>query len=143
MIFYTFWFLANRAILVSSDFFYAYEFRANACWLLWPFHNREPYPGRLRILRRPAGCHIHMQIAIEWQRSQIFDRRCNKGSWFRSGMKTRYGYGCCRAQFMKFTWITSRAWSQLGTWVNNKRDISYMTEVFGKEIKKELYALNF
>lgn len=31
--------------------------------------------------RRRAGCHIHMQIAIERQRSKIFDRADrNKGS---------------------------------------------------------------
>lgn len=31
-------------------------------------------PGGWEYRRQRAGCHIHMQIAIEWQRSQIFDR---------------------------------------------------------------------
>jgi len=39
--------------------------------------------------RRRAGCHIHMQIAIEWQRSQIFDRvDAIKEAEFRLGTET-------------------------------------------------------
>lgn len=59
---------------MPADFFDPFTAASHAEWL--------------GIFRRRTGCHIHMQIAIEWQRSQIFDRRCNKGSWFRSGTKT-------------------------------------------------------
>lgn len=71
------------------DFFYAYEISSECPRTSLTLSRPRATPSGWEYFDGArTGCHIHMQIAIEWQRSQIFDHRCNKGSWFRSGTKT-------------------------------------------------------